>query len=71
VIYRCKTEHTSGSSFDSSKWELGGKYLFVVGTGTSEYDRNNAFTVKYDGSIEQGKYATASNSFSHAQGYST
>ena len=69
--YTCKTAN-SDATFTSSKWTKGsrsiGEIAFVIGNGTTENARSNAFVVKWDGSVQEGTDTTASGDQSHAEG---
>ena len=56
--YTCKTAN-SDATFTSKKWTYygssnGGKIAFVIGNGTGDNARSNAFVVKWDGSVQEG-----------------
>lgn len=49
--YTCKTAHTSGSTFDYSKWDSDIKmnYAEIIGNGTADDARSNARVLTWDG----------------------
>lgn len=69
-IYRCKKSN-SDSTFNSSKWEEYGQYLFVVGNGSANNSRSNAFSIGWSGNTAEGAGTVASGSQSHAEGSNT
>lgn len=48
VLYRCITAN-SDAEFTTSKWQYSGQYLVVVGNGTSDNARHNAYTLDWAG----------------------
>jgi hypothetical protein len=50
--YICKTAHTSGSTFSSQYWssiEGEKNYAVIIGNGTAENSRSNAYALDWDG----------------------
>lgn len=72
--YTCKTAN-SDATFTASKWirqsTNGGEVAFVIGNGTADDARSNAFLVKWDGSVQEGGGTTASGGQTHAEGQGT
>ncbi len=72
--YTCKTAN-SDATFTFSKWTYesnnGGEVAFVIGNGTGDSARSNAFLVKWDGSVQEGGGTTASGGQTHAEGQGT
>lgn len=60
VIYKC-TQANSDTSFNSSHWTESGKYLFVVGNGTDDQSRSNAFSVDWNGNATAQTSITIGN----------
>lgn len=52
--FTCKTAN-SDATFDANKWTYestnGGEIAFVIGNGTADDARSNAFAVKWDGTL--------------------
>ena len=48
VFYKCITAN-SDATFNSNKWEKSGSYLAVVGNGTTDNARSNAYALDWDG----------------------
>lgn len=71
--YICKTAHTSGSVFSAGNWneDTNKNYVFIIGNGSDNNHRSNAFAIKWDGSVQEGSNTTASGQFSHAEGGGT
>lgn len=52
VYYVCKTDHTSGNTFDSSKWiecGINNSFAEIIGNGSSNNIRSNARTLDWNG----------------------
>lgn len=71
--FSCKTAN-SDESFNQSHWNTlpyNSDILFVVGMGTADNNRHNAFVITRDGGIQEGYDTIASGYQAHSEGIGT